>query len=175
VIDGSLDGRKLTAMAGVANIGADRNWSGSQFDQANWYVFGRLAWDPEASTRDIAADWARMTFSNDKRFVAPVVDMMMGSRETVVDYMTPLGLHHQMGRSHHYGPGPWVSRRRARRLDQRLLRQGRELTASASTAPPRAATPWRNTRLRWGPASPTSSASTRRTCCGSTTCRGTTA
>jgi alpha-glucuronidase len=109
VIDGSLDGRKLTAMAGVANIGADRNWSGSQFDQANWYVFGRLAWDPEASTRDIAADWARMTFSNDKRFVAPVVDMMMGSRETVVDYMTPLGLHHQMGRSHHYGPGPWVA------------------------------------------------------------------
>ncbi|WP_421739033.1 alpha-glucuronidase family glycosyl hydrolase [Caulobacter sp.] len=109
VVDGSLDGRKLTVMAGVANIGADRNWSGSQFDQANWYVFGRLAWDPEASTRDIAADWARMTFSNDKRFVAPVVDMMMGSRETVVDYMTPLGLHHQMGRSHHYGPGPWVS------------------------------------------------------------------
>jgi alpha-glucuronidase len=109
VVDGQLDGRKLTAMAGVANIGADRDWSGSQFDQANWYVFGRLAWDPEASTRDIAADWARMTFSNDKRFVAPVVDMMMGSRETVVDYMTPLGLHHQMGRSHHYGPGPWVA------------------------------------------------------------------
>jgi alpha-glucuronidase len=109
VVDGQLDGRKLTAMAGVANIGADRDWSGSQFDQANWYVFGRLAWDPEASTRDIAADWARMTFSNDKRFVAPVVDMMMGSREAVVDYMTPLGLHHQMGRSHHYGPGPWVA------------------------------------------------------------------
>jgi len=109
VIDGSLDGRKLTVMAGVANIGVDRNWSGSHFDQANWYVFGRLAWDPEASTRDIAADWARMTFSNDRRFVEPVVGMMMGSRETVVDYMTPLGLHHQMGRSHHYGPGPWVS------------------------------------------------------------------
>jgi alpha-glucuronidase len=109
VIDGALDGRKLTAMAGVANIGADRSWSGSHFDQANWYVFGRLAWDPEASSRDIAADWARMTFSNDKRFVTPVVDMMMTSRETVVDYMTPLGLHHQMGRSHHYGPGPWVS------------------------------------------------------------------
>lgn len=109
VIDGSLDGRQLTAMAGVANIGTDGNWSGSQFDQANWYVFGRLAWDPEASSRDIAADWAKMTFSNDPRFVAPVVAMMMGSRETAVDYMTPLGLHHQMGRSHHYGPGPWVS------------------------------------------------------------------
>ena len=108
VIDGSLDGRKLTVMAGVANIGMDRNWSGSHFDQANWYAFGRLAWDPEASTRDIAADWARLTFSNDQRFVTPVVDMMMVSRETLVDYMTPLGLHHQMGRSHHYGPGPWV-------------------------------------------------------------------
>lgn len=109
VVDGSLDGRRQTLMAGVSNIGRDRNWSGSQFDQANWYVFGRLAWDPEASTKDIAADWAKMTFSTDPRFVAPTVAMMMGSREAAVDYMTPLGLHHQMGRSHHYGPGPWVS------------------------------------------------------------------
>ncbi|WP_132089556.1 alpha-glucuronidase family glycosyl hydrolase [Caulobacter sp. BK020] len=109
VVDGSLDGRRETLMAGVANIGRDRNWSGSQFDQANWYVFGRLAWDPEASTKDIAADWAKMTFSTDPRFVEPAVAMMMGSREAAVDYMTPLGLHHQMGRSHHYGPGPWVS------------------------------------------------------------------
>ncbi len=109
VVDGSLDGRRQTLMAGVSNIGRDRNWSGSQFDQANWYVFGRLAWDPEASTRDIAADWAKMTFSTDPRFVTPAVAMMMGSREAAVDYMTPLGLHHQMGRSHHYGPGPWVS------------------------------------------------------------------
>ena len=109
VIDGSLDGRKLTAMAGVANIGSDRNWSGSQFDQANWYVFGRLAWDPEAATHAIAQDWTRMTFGADPRLVTPVVSMMMGSREAAVDYMTPLGLHHQMGEGHHYGPGPWVS------------------------------------------------------------------
>ena len=109
VVDGTLDSRPLTLMAGVSNIGRDRNWTGSQFDQANWYVFGRLAWDPEASTQDIAADWAKMTFSTDPRFVAPTVAMMMGSREAAVDYMTPLGLHHQMGRSHHYGPGPWVT------------------------------------------------------------------
>lgn len=109
VVDGTLDGHAQTLMAGVANVGVDRNWSGSQFDQANWYVFGRLAWDPEASTKDIAADWAKMTFSTDPRFVTPTVAMMMGSREAAVDYMTPLGLHHQMGRSHHYGPGPWVS------------------------------------------------------------------
>jgi alpha-glucuronidase len=109
VVDGALDNRPLTLMAGVSNIGRDRNWTGSQFDQANWYVFGRLAWDPEASTKDIAADWAKMTFSTDPRFVAPTVAMMMGSREAAVDYMTPLGLHHQMGRSHHYGPGPWVT------------------------------------------------------------------
>jgi len=108
VIDGSLHGYARTGMAGVANIGTDRNWTGSHFDQANWYVFGRLAWDPYASTRDIAAEWARMTFSNDERFVATVVDMMMKSREAVVDYMTPLGLHHLMARGHHYGPGPWV-------------------------------------------------------------------
>ena len=109
VIDGSLFGTVPTAMAGVANIGTDRNWSGSHFDQANWYVFGRLAWDPEASARDIAAEWVRMTFSNDDSFVVPVVTMMMGSREAAVDYMTPLGLHHQMARNTHYGPGPWVS------------------------------------------------------------------
>lgn len=109
VVDGSLDHHKLTVMAGVANIGSDRNWSGSNFDQANWYVFGRLAWDPEASAEVIATDWTKMTFGNDPRLVKPVVAMMMGSREAAVDYMTPLGLHHQMGRSHHYGPGPWVA------------------------------------------------------------------
>jgi alpha-glucuronidase len=108
VIDGSLHGYNLTGMAGVANIGADRNWSGSHFDQANWYVFGRMAWNPDASSKQIANDWVRMTFSNDPAFVGPVVGMMMASREAVVDYMTPLGLHHLMGRGHHYGPGPWV-------------------------------------------------------------------
>jgi alpha-glucuronidase len=109
VIDGSLHGYTRTGMAGVANIGRDRNWSGSQFDQANWYAFGRLAWSPTMGSGAIADEWARMTFSNDARFLTPVVQMMMGSREAVVDYMTPLGLHHQMARGHHYGPGPWVS------------------------------------------------------------------
>ena len=108
VVDGSLHGYKLTGMAGVANIGSDRNWSGSHFDQANWYVYGRLAWNPALSSRDIAEEWTRMTFSNDADVVQPIVGMMMGSREAVVDYMTPMGLHHLMGRGHHYGPGPWV-------------------------------------------------------------------
>jgi alpha-glucuronidase len=109
VIDGSLFGYTLTGMAGVANIGTDRDWTGSHFNQANWYVFGRLAWDPALATRDIAEEWVRMTFSNDPELVAPVVAMMMSSREAAVDYMTPLGLHHQMARNTHYGPGPWVS------------------------------------------------------------------
>jgi alpha-glucuronidase len=109
VVTGELDGHALSGMAGVANIGADRNWSGSHFDQANWYAFGRLAWDPDASSRAIAEEWVRMTFSNDPAFVKPVVEMMMGSREAVVDYMTPLGLAHLMGTGHHYGPAPWVS------------------------------------------------------------------
>lgn len=109
VVDGKLHGYSRTLMAGVANIGTDRNWSGSQFDQANWYAFGRLAWDPEASSEAIARDWAAMTFTPDRRFTGPTVKMMMGSREAVVDYMTPMGLHHLMGRSHHYGPGPWVA------------------------------------------------------------------
>ncbi|MBB1061188.1 alpha-glucuronidase family glycosyl hydrolase [Marilutibacter spongiae] len=108
VVDGSLDGHALSGIAGVANVGDDRTWSGSHFDQANWYAFGRLAWNPDQSARDIAADWVAMTFSRDPGVVAPVVDMMMGSREAAVDYMTPLGLHHLMARGHHYGPGPWV-------------------------------------------------------------------
>jgi alpha-glucuronidase len=108
VIDGELHGYKYTGMAGVSNIGSDRNWTGSIFDQANWYAYGRLAWDPGLSSRDIAEEWVRLTFTNEPAFVKPVVDMMMASREAVVDYMTPLGLAHLMGTGHHYGPAPWV-------------------------------------------------------------------
>jgi len=108
VLDGTLHGYKLTAIAGVANIGTDRNWSGSHFDQANWYAYGRLAWNPALDSRTIAEEWVRMTFSHDPSFVAPTVEMMLSSHEAVVDYMTPLGLHHLMDRGHHYGPGPWI-------------------------------------------------------------------
>jgi alpha-glucuronidase len=107
VIDGTLEGHALTGMAGVANIGSDRDWSGSHFDQANWFAFGRLAWDPFLDAEAIAREWTKMTFSTDPAVVEPVVAMVMGSREAVVDYMTPLGLHHLMGRGHHYGPAPW--------------------------------------------------------------------
>lgn len=108
IVDGTVHNYARTAIAGVANVGVDRNWSGSQFDQANWYAFGRLAWNPMLSSKDIAEEWLRMTFSNDPKFVEPALGMMMKSHEAVVDYMTPLGLHHLMGRGHHYGPGPWV-------------------------------------------------------------------
>ncbi|HTY94756.1 MAG TPA: alpha-glucuronidase family glycosyl hydrolase [Steroidobacteraceae bacterium] len=108
VIEGPRDGHALTGMAGVANIGTDRDWTGSIFGQADWYAFGRLAWDPQADPQAIAGDWVRMTFSGDPRVVRPIVGMMMGSREAVVDYMTPLGLAHLMATGHHYGPGPWI-------------------------------------------------------------------
>ncbi|MEA3057684.1 MAG: alpha-glucuronidase [Sphingomonadales bacterium] len=98
----------IGAMAGVANVGSDRNWSGSDFDQANWYAFGRLAWNPGADPLSIAEEWTRLTWGNDARLVKPVVSMMTRSREAVVDYMTPLGLAHQMGSDHHYGPAPWA-------------------------------------------------------------------
>lgn len=108
VIDGDLFGYTHTGMAGVSNIGTDRNWSGSHFDQANWYAFGRMAWDPDASAEAIAREWAALTFSRDEDVIDEIVDMMMVSREAVVDYMTPLGLAHLMGTGHHYGPAPWV-------------------------------------------------------------------
>ncbi|AYO76384.1 MULTISPECIES: alpha-glucuronidase family glycosyl hydrolase [Sphingobium] len=109
VIDGSLEGHKLTGIAGVANIGVDRDWSGSIFNQADWYAFGRMAWDTDLTAEAVAREWAAQTFSPDPRVVAPIVAMMMGSREAAVDYMTPLGLAHIMGTGHHYGPAPWVS------------------------------------------------------------------
>lgn len=107
-IDGSLFGQKLTGMAGVSNIGTDRNWTGHPFGQANWYAFGRLAWDPNLGSEQIAEEWTKMTFTKNQAFVKPIKKLMLESREVCVNYMTPLGLHHIMARGHHHGPGPWV-------------------------------------------------------------------
>ncbi len=112
VIDGSLYGHSLTGMAGVANIGTERNWTGHLFGQANWYAFGRLAWAPALTSATIADEWIRMTISHDPEVVEGISSMMLSSRETAVNYMTPLGLHHIMAEGHHWGPGPWVDRGR---------------------------------------------------------------
>ena len=112
VVDGTLENHHLTGMAGVANIGNVENWTGHPFGQANWYAFGRLAWDPYSSSADIADDWIKMTFTNNPEFVNRIKIMMLNSREVTVSYMTPLGLHHIMYSGHHYGPGPWVDRGR---------------------------------------------------------------
>lgn len=109
IIDGTLENHRITGIAGVSNTGTDRNWCGHPFAQANWYAFGRLAWDLSLTSDAIAEEWLRMTFSNEEAFITPVKQMMLGSRETAVNYMTPLGLHHIMARDHHHGPGPWVS------------------------------------------------------------------
>jgi alpha-glucuronidase len=109
VVDGSAEGHGLTGIAGVANVGRSRDWSGSTFNQANWYVFGRMAWDPGLSAEAVAREWAAQTFSPDPRVVEPVVRMMMGSREAVVNYTGALGLAHLMATGHHHGPGPWVA------------------------------------------------------------------
>jgi alpha-glucuronidase len=106
--DRAAGSRQLTGMAGVANVGSSRTWSGSHFDQANWYAYGRFAWDPQGSARAFAEEWAQQTFARDPAAVRAIVDMMMMSREAVVNYMTPLGLHHVMDTGHHHGPGPWV-------------------------------------------------------------------
>lgn len=108
IITGQVDHRTLTAIAGVANIGTDRNWCGHPLAAANWYAFGRLAWDPAISAEMIADEWTRMTFSNVPAVTKTLVPMLLGSREAVVNYEMPLGLHHIMAEGHHYGPGPWV-------------------------------------------------------------------
>lgn len=109
VIDGSLDKHQLTGMAGVANIGNDVNWCGHPFAQSNWYALGRLAWDHSLSSEKIAEEWLRMTYSNDPQFLSAGSKIMMQSREIIVQFSNPIGLHHIMSTGHHYGPAPWVS------------------------------------------------------------------
>lgn len=122
--DGSIYPQKHTAIAGVSNIGLDANWCGHDFAQANWYAFGRLAWNNGLTSEKIADEWIRLTFrkvssektesevsSNDWKdhFLAPVKQMMLQSREAAVNYMMPLGFHHIFAGNEHYGPGPWYA------------------------------------------------------------------
>lgn len=121
--DGRLFQQKYTAIAGVANIGLDANWCGHHFAQANWYAFGRLAWNNGLTSDRIADEWIRLTFSPDRKeqsgdlkaggwlekFLIPVKETMLQSREAAVNYMMPLGLHHIFAGNHHYGPGPWYA------------------------------------------------------------------
>ena len=121
--DGSIFKQKHTAIAGVSNVGLDTNWCGHDFAQSNWYAFGRLAWNNSIKSEDIADEWIKLTFYPDaggdkkesalysaewrENFLVPVKKMMLDSREAAVNYMMPLGFHHIMSASGHYGPGPW--------------------------------------------------------------------
>ena len=120
--DGSIYPQKHTAIAGVANIGLDTNWCGHHFAQANWYAFGRLAWNNMLTSERIADEWIKLTFSQappgqpvstlfstrwSDDFLLPVKHMMLQSREAAINYMMPLGLHHLFSANEHYGPGPW--------------------------------------------------------------------
>ena len=104
---GFVNPNKLIGISGVANIGDDANWCGHPFSQANWYAFGRLAWNPSLTAEEIAHEWLVQTYENqDEKFTKPVEMMMMTSREACVNYMMPLGLHHIFKFDHHYGPEP---------------------------------------------------------------------
>ena len=130
--DGSLFNQKITAIAGVANTGLDDNWTGHLFAQSNWYAFGRLAWNHELTSETIADEWLKLTFSPfnletseidvdfsnqewHNNFLEPVKQMLLESREAIVDYMMPLGLHHIFSPNEHYGPGPWFGPPRFRK------------------------------------------------------------
>ena len=127
--DGSIYQQKHTGIAGVANIGLDKNWCGHPFAQANWYAFGRLAWDNTLTSDKIADEWIKLTFSQtpagqavstlyttewSEQFLEPVKEMMLQSREAAVNYMMPLGFHHLFAANEHYGPGPWWAPRGVR-------------------------------------------------------------
>lgn len=128
--DGERIPAKYTAIAGVANIGLDPNWCGHHFSQANWYAFGRLAWNSQLTSAQIAGEWIQLTFGQlpsetaptgtpsptwTENFLLPVKQMMLASREAAVNYMMPLGLHHLFAANEHYGPGPWWAPKRVRK------------------------------------------------------------
>ena len=149
IVDGSASGRAMTGIAGVANTGSDRNWCGHLFGQANWYAFGRLAWDHALSPERIADEWVGMTFGADPLVHETVKAMMLGSWEACVNYMTPLGLHHIMQECFHYGPQPDHARGRPdwtsvyyHRADREGLGFDRSPSGSNATAqyPPALAT-----------------------------------
>ena len=109
ILEGKVFGNtKHTGMAAVINPGTDRNWTGHPFVQSSWYAFGRMAWDHNISAEAAAEEWLRMTFSNDEKFIAPVKNMMLSSREAGVNYRSPLGLTHLYSQGDHYGPAPWT-------------------------------------------------------------------
>ncbi len=108
VIDGSLQGQPLTGMAGVANIGDAMNWTGHPFGQANWYAYGRLAWDHHLDIGQLAEEWIRMTLTSDTVAISIIKNMMLTSHGHLVDYQTPLGLTVLSSIGHHYGPQPWA-------------------------------------------------------------------
>jgi alpha-glucuronidase len=140
IIDGSIYRQRLTGIAGVANTGSDRNWCGHHLAQANWYAFGRFAWNADLSSEEIAEEWIRMTLTNDSKAISVLVRLMVESHEAVVDYMTPLGLHHIMWGGHHYGPAPWWDKEKRddwnpiyyHRADERGLGFDRTKTGSNS-------------------------------------------
>ena len=107
ITKGVTHSRPINAIAGVTNIGDSINWCGHHFAQSNWYAYGRMAWNPELSSEQIADEWIKQTFSSEKKFIEPVKNMMLMSRETNVKYEMPLGLHHIFSGQGHYGPGPW--------------------------------------------------------------------
>lgn len=117
IVKGAYSHPKLTGVAGVANVGNDRNWNGSIFNQANWYAYGRFAWDPESRARAVGEEWTRMTFGNDPLVVTAALDMLMKSFPALIDYQQPLGLNFlDIDRANtHYGPWPWYNE--ARRPD----------------------------------------------------------
>lgn len=124
VTDGSIFNQRYTAIAGVANVGLDANWCGHHFAQANWYAFGRQAWNNTMPAADVANEWVKLTFLPtdgetakgwEDNFLKPVQQMMLDSREAVVNYSMPLGLHHIFSAHEHYGPGPWYAPAKVRK------------------------------------------------------------
>ncbi len=110
VIDGSLDNHAWSAMAGVANTGSDRNWTGHTMAQANWYAFGRLAWNYDLTSEQIAEEWIQQSLTQHPQTVGIIKELMLKSREIYVDFTTPLGLHHVMGQNIHFGAEPWLEK-----------------------------------------------------------------
>jgi len=173
VIDGTADKHTLSAIAGVANVGNDTNWTGSHFNQANWYAFGRLAWSPDLASQAIAEEWARQTFSNDPAVVTPVTQLMMASRQNAVNYMSRSGSPTSWAQTTTMDPrrGSMTS---IRPIGTRSTIIRPTPPALASIARRRAATHWPSTQPRCATSSPIAAPSPTTCCCSFSARSGTT-
>lgn len=104
LVSGRSFGNKNCGMTAVCNTGNDENWTGHDLAAANWYGFGRLAYDTALCPEEIAREWVKLTFGREPRVVQTLTDILMESWPAYEKYNAPLGIGWMVNPHEHYGP-----------------------------------------------------------------------